>query len=243
MKSSFLKSAITVCCLLSTMSWGCAGPGHHALGEQLKASDQGSVFSMQGYMASSEADQENLKKRWHLVANAMRTQPGFIWAKLSRGVGGSSMWVAHSEWSSLDALREAFSKPEVLEPELNMPSKSFEHLFILGAGGDAAAQAPPTPNTESEVVLINPFTVEPQNVEGFLKGWGVAADYLKKQRGFISTKLHRSLNPDSTFQFINIAIWESPQAFKAAVSTPTFRQIAENLPAKGDPGLYQSETK
>ncbi len=123
---------------------------------------------------------------------------------------------------------------------MNMPSKSFEHLFILGAGG-VATQTPPPSDAEPGVVLINPFTVDPQNADVFLKAWGASADYLRQQPGFISTKLHRSLNPDATFQYVNIAIWESPQAFKAAVSTPEFRQIAASLPTQGNPNLYQLE--
>ena len=89
------------------------------------------------------------------------------------------------------------------------------------------------------VILINPFEV-PANVsdEQFLAGWQHAADYMSRQPGFIGSRLHRSLGDGARFRFINVAEWESPAAFQAAVSTDEFREIA-GRGQPGSPSLYE----
>ena len=89
------------------------------------------------------------------------------------------------------------------------------------------------------IVLINPFKV-PQETpdEGFLAGWQRAADYLRKQPGFVDARLHRAVSPDPRFRFINVAQWESPEAFRAAVTSEGFRALAGGTPSNS-PALYQ----
>ena len=89
------------------------------------------------------------------------------------------------------------------------------------------------------VTLINPFEVPAGTEdEDFLSGWQRAADYMREQPGFLSTRLHRALAPDARFRFINIAEWESPQAFQAAVTSDEFREIAKGA-GPGAPALYE----
>ena len=89
------------------------------------------------------------------------------------------------------------------------------------------------------VVLINPFEV-PAHVpdEQFLAGWEQAAEFLRSRPGFIGSSLHRSLSPDARFRFINVAEWESPQHFQAAVTDPAFAELAKDAPAN-HPALYE----
>jgi heme-degrading monooxygenase HmoA len=89
------------------------------------------------------------------------------------------------------------------------------------------------------VILINPFEVpEGTNDEDFLRGWERAAEYMRQQPGFVSTRLHRALGADARFRFINVAEWESPQTFQAAVGSEQFREIARGA-APGSPALYE----
>lgn len=89
------------------------------------------------------------------------------------------------------------------------------------------------------VILINPFELPAgTNDEDFLRGWERAADYMRRQPGFVSTRLHRALAPDARFRFVNVAEWESPQAFQAAVGSEEFREIASGA-APGSPALYE----
>ena len=88
-------------------------------------------------------------------------------------------------------------------------------------------------------VLINPFEV-PEEVgdDRFLEGWGKAADYMRSQRGFVGSRLHRAVSPDPRFRFVNVAEWASPQDFQAAVTSPEFRAMAAVTPPN-HPALYE----
>lgn len=89
------------------------------------------------------------------------------------------------------------------------------------------------------VILINPFEVaEGSSDEDFLRGWERAAEYMRAQPGFVGTRLHRALTPDTRFRFVNVAEWESPQHFQAAVGSDEFRQLASSGPP-GLPALYE----
>ncbi|MEU6349243.1 antibiotic biosynthesis monooxygenase family protein [Streptomyces sp. NPDC047072] len=59
--------------------------------------------------------------------------------------------------------------------------------------------------------------------------WRRHADYMVTQPGFIRAQLHRTPGDGNTI--INLAVWESPAALRAAVSTPEFAAIATEYPA------------
>ena len=88
-------------------------------------------------------------------------------------------------------------------------------------------------------ILINPFEV-PEDVDDdrFLEGWGRAADYMRSRPGFVSTRLHRAVSPNPRFRFVNVAEWESPQDFQAAVTSPEFQAMAAGTPPN-HPALYE----
>ena len=92
-----------------------------------------------------------------------------------------------------------------------------------------------------KVILINPFDVPNGREEECLKAWEKAAAYMRSQPGFISTKLHRAISPDARFHFINVAEWESPDLFQAAINSEQFRRLTagtqEAFPHY--PGLYE----
>jgi heme-degrading monooxygenase HmoA len=89
------------------------------------------------------------------------------------------------------------------------------------------------------VILINPFEVPAgTDDEDFLRGWERAAEYMREQPGFVSSRLHRALGPDARFRFVNIAEWASPHDFQAAVGSEQFREIAKGA-APGAPSLYE----
>ena len=65
------------------------------------------------------------------------------------------------------------------------------------------------------VILINKFSVSPEEFDQFIKGWAAEAEKFKEQPGFISTQLHHGIGGSGTF--INYAVWESASHFKRAV--------------------------
>ncbi len=88
------------------------------------------------------------------------------------------------------------------------------------------------------VILINPFEVDPGDGDEFVRSWRTAAEYMKRQPGFIAARLHRALGPNARFQFVNIAQWESPQHFMSAIQTAEFKGLSQGSPPNF-PGLYQ----
>ena len=88
-------------------------------------------------------------------------------------------------------------------------------------------------------VLINPFEVPEDMDDGrFLEGWGRAADYMRTRPGFVGSRLHRAVSPNPRFRFVNVAEWESPQDFQAAVRSPEFQAMAAGTPSNY-PALYE----
>ena len=76
------------------------------------------------------------------------------------------------------------------------------------------------------VVLINAFEVPDGQDEAFLQAWEHTRAFLSTQEGYLWTRLHRSLSPSAEFRFVNVARWESPQAFQVGISQPEFRERA-----------------
>src|ERR1700674_2140984 len=89
------------------------------------------------------------------------------------------------------------------------------------------------------VILINPFEVPAGQEEEFLTQWREAAEHLRHEPGFLSTRLHESLDPQAKFRFVNVAEWESPQHFQAAMRTEAFEQISQKMPFTASPALYR----
>src|SRR5512133_3587573 len=98
------------------------------------------------------------------------------------------------------------------------------NLFEVPAGG---------------VVLINAFEVPPDADDAFVSAWEATRQLLRDQPGYLATRLHRSLSPDTRFRFVNIGHYESPQAFQAAVGQPGFRQAAAAIQHRAHPSLYE----
>ncbi|WP_235811231.1 antibiotic biosynthesis monooxygenase family protein, partial [Pseudomonas syringae group genomosp. 3] len=82
------------------------------------------------------------------------------------------------------------------------------------------------------IVLINVCTLSPEDEAAFLVAWASDAAFMKKQPGFISTQLHRALGDSPTY--LNYAVFESAQSWRAAFKHPDFREITKAHP----PSLY-----
>jgi heme oxygenase (mycobilin-producing) len=80
------------------------------------------------------------------------------------------------------------------------------------------------------VVLINAFEVPDGEDRAFLEGWERARAFLGGQQGYLSSRLHRSIAPAADFRFVNVARWQSPQAFRAATARPEFKNAPVPFP-------------
>jgi heme-degrading monooxygenase HmoA len=90
------------------------------------------------------------------------------------------------------------------------------------------------------VVLINAFEVPDGQAEQFIAAWEKTRHYLQSQPGYIDTKLHQAVTPEADFQFVNVALWETAEAFLAATKSEGFRESAIGLLGyQPHPSLYR----
>ena len=94
-------------------------------------------------------------------------------------------------------------------------------------------------NEDGSIVLINVFTVDPQDEEALVAAWAHDADFMKAQPGYISTQLHKAIAGSNTY--INYAIWESVESFRNAFSHPEFQKRIGDYPesAVASPHLFK----
>ena len=78
------------------------------------------------------------------------------------------------------------------------------------------------------VILINTFTVEPEEADQLLEAWAADSEVMKRQPGFISAQLHRGIGGSSVF--FNYAVWESEEDFKRAFGNPDFQAKMQDYP-------------
>ena len=93
------------------------------------------------------------------------------------------------------------------------------------------------------VTFINVFEIPADQAPGFIEGWAERARIMSTKRGFRDSMLHRALSPEGRFQLINVAHWDSAEAYADAHTDPEFqaridtvrqyRQVAAN------PQLYR----
>ncbi len=78
------------------------------------------------------------------------------------------------------------------------------------------------------VVLINTFNVAPADADRLLAVWAEDAAFMKRQPGFISTQLHRGIAGSTVL--VNVAVWESAEALRAAFFSPEFQAHVGRYP-------------
>ena len=79
-------------------------------------------------------------------------------------------------------------------------------------------------------VLINSYSVDPKEVDEFLKAFAAVSEAFKRLPGYISVQLHRGIGGSGTF--VNYSVWESMAEFR---KTFTDDEVKASL-AKFPPG-------
>jgi heme-degrading monooxygenase HmoA len=89
------------------------------------------------------------------------------------------------------------------------------------------------------VQLINPFVVPADKEEEFLKAWKETTQIFSTNPGFIETYLHKNIGVgDSMFLYINVAIWESAEAWDS--SHGSYKPKEESIPGvEHHPGIFE----
>ena len=68
----------------------------------------------------------------------------------------------------------------------------------------------------AKITLINSFKVPAGRDEQFMALWTEVNTYMRQQPGYLSHRLHRAIEPDGQFRFVNVADWESHESFDKA---------------------------
>lgn len=92
------------------------------------------------------------------------------------------------------------------------------------------------------VTMLNVFVVPDGSEDEFLANWRETTSVFSKNMGLIETHMHRNTGEgggDPTFKFINIATWESPEAFRDA--HVAYQPAEEKMTGvKFHPAIYKS---
>ncbi len=70
----------------------------------------------------------------------------------------------------------------------------------------------------SQISVINAIEVPPDHVDAAIRIRNDYVDYFRTKPGFVSSTFYRASNAQQEFQFINIIVWESEEAFQAVVN-------------------------
>ena len=192
----------------------------------------GSVVLINLFEVPAGAD-ERFIAAWELARDFLQSQEGYRSTELHRSVGPDAefRFVNVAEWASPAALQGATAQPDF--PGRDMPFPSHPGLYQVVTEDQPPAEDP------GGVVLINAFEVPPDADDAFVSAWEATRQVLRDQPGYLATRLHRSLSPDTRFRFVNIGRYEGPQAFQAAVGQPGFRQVAAAIQHRAHPSLYE----
>jgi len=91
------------------------------------------------------------------------------------------------------------------------------------------------------VTLINCFEIPRDREDEFFALWQQVNAYMRRKKGYLEHKLHRSLAPDAQYRFVNVARWASrddfdaahDDGFRALVSQPSWASF------RAHPALYE----
>ncbi len=79
------------------------------------------------------------------------------------------------------------------------------------------------------VVLVNLFTVDPDDQDALVNAWRDDALYMKGQPGYISTQLHKAIG--DSCMYLNYAVWDSVSDFRTAFANPEFQNALSHYPS------------
>lgn len=93
---------------------------------------------------------------------------------------------------------------------------------------------------DSKVVLINVFEAAIAQEAEVMQTWIKSKEFLEKQPGYINTRLHKNIDPNGRFRFINVAEWASPQQFQSATKAMNESSVPK-MPegVRFSPGLFK----
>jgi heme oxygenase (mycobilin-producing) len=176
---------------------------------------------------------EQFVAAWSRARDLLAPQPGYGGATLHRSLtpGARFRYINLGHWQTLDHFRAATETAGIRADAFPFPAHPGLYQFVT-------SEQRLSNGNSSSVTLINLFEVEPEQDEQFIAGWQTARDQLSRRPGYLDTTLHRAINDDVDFRFVNVAHWASADALQTAITDSAFRATAR-LPYPAHPALYQ----
>ncbi|GHF14501.1 putative monooxygenase [Amycolatopsis deserti] len=94
---------------------------------------------------------------------------------------------------------------------------------------------------ENGVTFINVIELPADEVDAFVEQWRERAKLMRDAPGFRDSRLHRAKLPDARFQLVNVAHWDSAEAWRSATTNPAFQAAVGGVPGSvvPNPALYE----
>lgn len=102
------------------------------------------------------------------------------------------------------------------------------------------------------ITTIVHFSMPKENMSEFLEAWEKTKEIMLRQPGALDGVMHRAIDDDSPFQFVNVARWESPEALAGALKIVAkelkdtgvdFMEEMKRLGARVSQNNYSQEAK
>jgi heme-degrading monooxygenase HmoA len=77
-------------------------------------------------------------------------------------------------------------------------------------------------------ILINSYSVDPKEVNEFLKAFAAVSEAFKRQPGYISAQLHRGIAGSGTF--VNYSVWQSMAEFRKTFANDEVKDSLSKFP-------------
>ncbi|MEV5886089.1 antibiotic biosynthesis monooxygenase [Streptomyces sp. NPDC052020] len=180
--------------------------------------------------------------RWRERVGLIHTAPGFRDARLHRRLRPESRLglvnVAH--WDSVEARDEALANPAFTASA----ATAAGYATVYGGWYQVAAEFRMAENGSGDapgITFINAFQLPADRIDEFLPHWLGHAESMSKAPGFQDSRLHRAVAPDTHFQLVDIAHWDSPEAWRTAHNDPRSQQRLSASPgfAVANPSLFR----
>jgi heme-degrading monooxygenase HmoA len=174
-------------------------------------------------------DEQGFLAGWQRARDFIDARGGLAATTLHRSIAPHAefRFVNVAEIDSVETWRGAIASEEFPQ----VPGVPHPALY-------EAVRDDPEPDGVSEsVVLINAFEVPEGRDEEFLMTWEHARDWLREQPGYLGTRLHRSLDPNAEFRYVNRGTFRTADEFTKAISNPAFPGGAMRF--RSHPMLYE----
>ncbi|MEW2401210.1 antibiotic biosynthesis monooxygenase [Streptomyces sp. NPDC046862] len=163
--------------------------------------------------------------RWRERVGLIHDASGFRDARLHRRLHpeGRLGLVNVAHWDSVKARDLALANPGFTASA----ATAAGYATVQGGWYQVAAGFSTVEGGSSDgrgITFINAFELPAQRIDEFLSYWLSLAEPMSKAPGFRDNRLYRAVDPDTRFQLVGIAHWDSHDAWRAADNDPRFQQ-------------------